>query len=584
MTLLVLLMAATPALGAFPGQRGLIAFEEGGSVATIPKFNVDPRLYPIATGGAPAWSADGTSIAYVSGGDLWIMNADGSGKRRVGATGNALNAAWSPDGARIVYSARYQSGEDSQRLNVVTLGGGSDIPITTNGRYCGSPTWSPAGDLIAYSCAELYNPPLSGIWTVRPDGTGERQITFPGPYERDSCPDWKPDSSRLIYHHAGQFGQGMRSVRPDGGDARPIGPETAACAQWAPEGTGLVYSEATTTEIISLALDASFDGRTEYRSLAGNEPRLATWQPVGPPPEMGSVAGTLIAGAPGGSITVDGGRFVPRSVVRWNGAPRPTTYVGPTRLVAQLSTADLADPGSGEVTVFTSPTGGGLSAARTIPIVRPPVPPPPPPGPKASITGARFTAVWRQSVPRGWLRVSGRLERGGRVEIALLRGTRIALRAVLALPAGDFSRAIPLRAGLLPGRHTVRVHEIDPSPGIAALTAATREAVLPAPAQGVVARAAISTTGPHGPAVVKHPGTAKLYARFSFAARPAKGRAIVTQWFHNGVAVSRSRITRPFSPRVDALIRSSGRLPRGRWRCVISAGGAVLAATSVRIG
>ena len=54
---------------------------------------------------SPAWSPDGTQIAFLSGdeGDqLWVMNADGSATRRL-TDGVAFEAfpAWSPDGAQI---------------------------------------------------------------------------------------------------------------------------------------------------------------------------------------------------------------------------------------------------------------------------------------------------------------------------------------------------------------------------------------------------------------------------------------------------------------------------------------------------
>lgn len=54
----------------------------------------------------PDWSPDGSQIAYVertnpTGGDLWLMNADGSGQHAITSGADKLGTAWSPDGAQI---------------------------------------------------------------------------------------------------------------------------------------------------------------------------------------------------------------------------------------------------------------------------------------------------------------------------------------------------------------------------------------------------------------------------------------------------------------------------------------------------
>ena len=57
----------------------------------------------------PAWSPDGTRIAWVSGpsftdGDVWVANADGSEARQLtDLPGRAWRPTWSPDGLRIAF-------------------------------------------------------------------------------------------------------------------------------------------------------------------------------------------------------------------------------------------------------------------------------------------------------------------------------------------------------------------------------------------------------------------------------------------------------------------------------------------------
>jgi opacity protein-like surface antigen len=65
----------------------------------------------------PAWSPDGKQIAFVDhrgAGDLYVMNADGSGLRQLtqsslppAANYGARQPAWSPDGSRIAFGYGY---------------------------------------------------------------------------------------------------------------------------------------------------------------------------------------------------------------------------------------------------------------------------------------------------------------------------------------------------------------------------------------------------------------------------------------------------------------------------------------------
>jgi hypothetical protein len=96
--------------------------------------------------------------------------------------------------------------------------------------------------------------------------------------------------------------------------------------------------------------------------------------PVGAPvPAATAVSpGSIVAGSAGPVLTVTGSGFTAASVVRWNGADRPTTFAGATRLTAALTAADVATPGPGAVTVFTPAPGGGTSAALAVTVTAPP--------------------------------------------------------------------------------------------------------------------------------------------------------------------------------------------------------------------
>ena len=83
------------------------------------------------------------------------------------------------------------------------------------------------------------------------------------------------------------------------------------------------------------------------------------------------------AGSPALILTVSGANFIASSQVQWNGVNRPTTFVSATTLQAQISAADLAQPGQAGVTVVSPAPGGGSSNAATFAIAAPGQNPPP---------------------------------------------------------------------------------------------------------------------------------------------------------------------------------------------------------------
>jgi len=128
--------------------------------------------------GSPAWSSDGSRIAYTVAGpggeeDIMVMKSDTSGK-----TGLTLNPtvrdtdpAWSPDDSRIAFVS-YRGG--NAEVYVTKLDGSDPVNLTDNPADDWDPTWSPDGSLIAFTSDRDGNPE---IYAMNRDGQNLRRLT-----------------------------------------------------------------------------------------------------------------------------------------------------------------------------------------------------------------------------------------------------------------------------------------------------------------------------------------------------------------------------------------------------------------------
>jgi Tol biopolymer transport system component len=124
--------------------------------------NVRP-LGPGVRGVSPAWSPDGRRLAFVSfadrngascpasncapSGELYVVNADGTGLRRLTRSrADDEHPTWSPNGARIAFASGFVLPKEGHRPWLMTMpaAGGRAVRI---GRFTGvlDPAWSPAG-------------------------------------------------------------------------------------------------------------------------------------------------------------------------------------------------------------------------------------------------------------------------------------------------------------------------------------------------------------------------------------------------------------------------------------------------------
>ena len=104
----------------------------------------------------------------------------------------------------------------------------------------------------------------------------------------------------------------------------------------------------------------------------GNNQPPTNQNPSNPTPVVSGVSPTSsVAGSGSTQVTVTGSGFVSSSSVQWNGTARATTFVSSVELQVTLTTADLANAGSGQISVVNPAPGGGTSSTTAFAINNP---------------------------------------------------------------------------------------------------------------------------------------------------------------------------------------------------------------------
>ena len=314
-----------------------------------------------------AWDLDGDG-SFETPGQSVIFSAGG---RRAGITQTVTFRACDPANACPQAATTVDIQSDLQLTTAAPLPASVvGVPYTL--------TFAATGGTEPYAWAVTADPPLpDGLTLDAATGLLSGTPTVAGPFRFTvQVTDGDGFTAQNVYTLAPSLADG-RIGDPYSGRVAPAPGCTTVALGAGSLPAGLALDEATGV-LTGVPTSAGMFILTLACTTSSGQPTTAAF-PItilNPVPVLTSLTPPTIKAQVGDlTLTLHGSDFVPDSVVRWNGADRPTTYGSHTDLTAQIAAADLAAAGRATVTVFTPTPGGGVSNALTFTTAVPNQPP-----------------------------------------------------------------------------------------------------------------------------------------------------------------------------------------------------------------
>jgi len=161
---------------------------------------------------APAWSADGKQLAVVlskdGGSQIYLIGADGSNPRRITSTSSIdTEPYFSPDGQSMYFTSDRGGSPQIYRMGA---GGGEAVRVTFDGSYNVSPRVSSDGKTLVYIARD------GGRFQLKSLDLASKQAQVLTDGQHDESPSFAPNGKMILYATQSGNRGSLAAVSSDG--------------------------------------------------------------------------------------------------------------------------------------------------------------------------------------------------------------------------------------------------------------------------------------------------------------------------------------------------------------------------------